>query len=328
MDSEFHYYITGIIAHRAGFTKEESTIIAYASQLVDDNAIIYNVKDKETNEIYSNYVSQTINILKPRKTLMRIYSVFHFVPGDLMAVSARRKDGKMHILNTTPNSELSQNLMYKAFTSLENNYLYRIGIATHSYVDTWAHQNFIGLNDVMNNVGMNLIPNIGHSDVFLDPDRVNRNWVDSRLLDSEINNNIRFIAAAEKLFHLYTEYLGSNKGWDTIKGVLIKIMNYPEQSDRLNGYHKIAQWLPVYNKYKHKWFEESIEQDVVGLKDSTNKLLSQFTIFKDEYWWKEGIKKEDTNWFRFQEAIKEYQAYVLVSINNICKHMGIDIRSF
>lgn len=326
MDSEFHYYITGIIAHRAGFTKEESTIIAHASQLVDDNAIIYNVKDKETNEIYSNYISQTINILKPRKTLMRIYSVFHFVPGDPMAVSARRKDGKMHILNTTPNSELSQNLMYKAFTSLENNYLYRIGIATHSYVDTWAHQNFIGLNDVMNNVGMNLIPNIGHSDVFLDPDRVNRNWVDSRLLDSEINNNIRFIAAAEKLFHLYTEYLGSNKVWSIVRNVLVKIMNYPEQSDRLDAYHKIIPWLPRYHDYK--WFSESIEQKVVGLKDSANELLSQFTVFKDEYWWRNGIKKENTDWFKFQEAIKEHQIVALTAINSMCKYMEIDAPLF
>ena len=51
---------------------------------------------------YRNHFSQTMNILKPKDQLMRIYPIFHFVPGEPDAPSARRRDGKMHILNTTP----------------------------------------------------------------------------------------------------------------------------------------------------------------------------------------------------------------------------------
>jgi len=54
MDFEFHYYITGIIARRAGFIENDAKIIAYASQFVDDNDVILNVTDRKTGKAYSN----------------------------------------------------------------------------------------------------------------------------------------------------------------------------------------------------------------------------------------------------------------------------------
>ena len=92
MDFEFHYYITGLIAQRAGFSEDDAKIITYASQFVDDNDVVLNVTDRKTGKAYSNYISQTMDILKPKKTLMRIYPIFHFVPGDPMTESARRGD--------------------------------------------------------------------------------------------------------------------------------------------------------------------------------------------------------------------------------------------
>ena len=92
MDFEFHYHITGIIAQRAGFSENDAKTIAYASQFVDDNDVILNVTDRKTEQAYSNYISQNMDILKPKKTLMRIYPIFHFVPGYPMAESVRRKD--------------------------------------------------------------------------------------------------------------------------------------------------------------------------------------------------------------------------------------------
>ena len=37
MNTEFHYYITGIIAHAAGFFPKEAKTIAIASEFVDEN---------------------------------------------------------------------------------------------------------------------------------------------------------------------------------------------------------------------------------------------------------------------------------------------------
>jgi hypothetical protein len=37
MDIEFHYHMTYIIARRAGFSPNDSYVIAYSSQYTDDN---------------------------------------------------------------------------------------------------------------------------------------------------------------------------------------------------------------------------------------------------------------------------------------------------
>jgi hypothetical protein len=323
MNSEFHYYITGIIAHRAGFSMEDAATIAYATQLVDDNTVVYKIKDRNTGETYSNYISQTVNILKPKKTLMRIYSIFHFIPGDPMAESARRKDGKMHLLNVTPNSDLSQGVMYKAFKSSTEKRLYRIGIASHAYADTWAHQNFVGFSDSFNGFDFNPTPNIGHSDALLYPDKVNKDWTDDRLVKYGVKNNDRFIFAAKNLFYKYAEYLGSDALWEPLEKELLYIME--KSGRRLSLYSIISPWLPEYDKYY--WLDKAIDQKIHGFRDFRNWFFSKITIFKDKYYWRRDVKKEDTDWYKFQEAVKDHQSEVLPLINNICKLMGTDIRS-
>ena len=46
MNIEFHYHITRLIAARAGFPPEDADIIAFSSQYVDDNSMIFEI-DKE-----------------------------------------------------------------------------------------------------------------------------------------------------------------------------------------------------------------------------------------------------------------------------------------
>lgn len=318
MDFEFHYHITGIIAYAAGFSEKETQIIAYAAQFVDDNTVIYDV------EGYLNYISQTVNILKPRKTLMRIYPIFHFIPGDPMTESARRRDGKMHILNTIPDSEISRKMMSMAFKSPVERRLYRIGIASHAYADAWAHQNFVGCNDSFNGFDLNPIPNIGHADALLYPDRIGSKWKDERLIKRRIKNNERFILAAEKLFYWYTGYLNSDVFWPPVEKALLAIMGIDNQKKRINLYSMLVPWLLPYNK--HEWFDNAIDQKVRGLKDSRNEILSKFIILKDKYYWKKDIKKEDMNWFKFQESVKDHQMEVLPLVNEVCKLMDMDIR--
>ena len=76
MDIEFHYYMTYIIARRAGFSPNDSSVIAYSSQYTDDNTEHLYIS-QDTPDAYESYISQTVNILKPQKELMRIYPVFH-----------------------------------------------------------------------------------------------------------------------------------------------------------------------------------------------------------------------------------------------------------
>jgi len=172
MDKEFHYHIVGVIARQAGFTDEEALTIAHASQLVDDNDALCTIHDKNPDDEYEVYISQTMDILKPKRELMRIYPIFHFLPGNPLAFSARRSDGKMHILTTTPGNDLARKVMKAARNDKSPHQLHRLGVAAHAFADTWAHQNFVGWYDGINGDDMNLLPNIGHADFIHHPDWV------------------------------------------------------------------------------------------------------------------------------------------------------------
>ena len=201
MNIEFHYYITKYLALEAGFDPEESEIIAYSSQYVDDNSHKFQIHTPE-NEIFENYISQTHDILKPKNELLRIYLLFHFLPGDPNSSKVRRKDGKMHLLITSPASIHAAEIFYD---SSHNSNLYSVGIAAHMMADTFSHQNFLGTFDEMNamkGVKEKLIPNIGHADAGYKPDIPNLIWNDPRLVkfNEVINNTDRLILAAKKLY--------------------------------------------------------------------------------------------------------------------------------
>ena len=337
MDTEFHYYMTGIIAKAAGFNGDEAKTIAAASEYVDENDVCLKIEDRSGGEVYENYISQTMNILKPKRRLMRIYPVFHFVPGDPADEMAYRNDGKMHLLNTTPNNEIANNLMDEAFKVPEDARLYRIGIATHAYADTWAHQNFVGWYDYFNNIGLDPKPDIGHADAEHHPDWPAHRWEDERLVKDEIDNTDRYIDAAEKIYGKYRGYLelinrNADTEWDDLCRQLITAMGpsfsgnsncYSEE--RINRYREIAPWLGDFDEAD--WFNDAIEIKVRGLKDSESGLLSMFTMLRDKLYWKDGMDKEKTDWFRFQESVKGHQKFAMGFLEKLFNKMGIDLHS-
>ncbi len=336
MDIEFHYYMTGIIARAAGFSEAEAGTIATASQYVDENDVCLRIEDRSGGSPYENYISQTMNILKPKRKLMRIYPVFHFVPGDPMDERACRTDGKMHLLNTTPGNETADSMMTEAFRAPEDTRLYRIGIATHAYADTWAHQNFVGWYDYFNNIGMDPKPDIGHADAERHPDWPAHRWEDCRLVNDEIDNTERYIDAAERIYGKYRGYLESlnrNAGaaWDDLCSWLITAMGpsfsgnsklYTEE--RISRYNKIAPWLEEFDEAE--WFDAAIETKVRGLKDSDSGLLSMFTMLHDKFYWRDGVDKEKTDWFRFQESVKEHQRFAMGHLDRLFRKMGVNLH--
>ena len=336
MNKEFHYYITGIVAHAAGFDEDEARTIAEASQMVDDNDVKFNIEDRATDESYEVYISQTMNILKPKRKLMRIYPVFHFLPGEPDCDGACRGDGKMHLLNTTPNSECANELMECAFKATADVRLHRIGVATHAFADTWAHQNFVGWFDYFNNIGLDPKPDIGHADAEHSPDWVSHRWEDDRLVDTFVDNNERFMEAAEALYDLYASHINAQKRqvnmpWDDLRPKLLEAMG-PSRSGfenrgqdvRKANYLKMAQWMGEFDE--DEWFKAAFETEVRGLPDCQKGLASTFCIIKDRYFWREDVAKEETDWFRFQEAVKAHQKDAMTLIRPRFDKMGVDLR--
>jgi hypothetical protein len=313
MDIEFHYYITALIALRAGFSKEEAYILAYASQHVDDNTDVFKI-DQGTAEAYSNYISQTSNILKAEKELMQIYPVFHFMPGnrdEIECEGAMRCDGKLHVLNTIPDNSNACAVLQAAFDDAN---LYRIGIATHMYADTFAHQNFVGYYEsfnAMKGVLGKAIPDVGHADAKHDPDLPGLIWDDKRLINKnkDICNRDRFLKAAERLFELYRRHKNPHCPSEVITADKASLsaaithaigetgghaVNGQERKNRIARYRKaIGEDFKDYDE--KEWFGVAIERK--GFLAPINPWPS--------YAWK--ADHTDSHWFKFQEAVKNHQ---------------------
>jgi hypothetical protein len=308
MDIEFHYYITFIIARRAGFKPEEARIIAYSSQYTDDNDMIHTIHKGQPDE-YSNYISQTMDITKPQKELMRIYPVFHFMPGTLTEItcdSALRRDGKFHIMNSIPDNLNSRQLLQAALYSHNP---YNIGIATHMYADTFAHQNFVGFNEGFNEmkgVIEKLIPNIGHADAKHKPDAPHLIWDDERLIPSisQIDNKKRFLDAVRCIYEKYANYLNTpNDGSNLIAQIDEAIGPYGgSKEDRIDRYKSLID--NDFIEYdKKQWFKEAV--DFVNEEIPYSSAGYNIPRSETEWMWKGNYR--ESNWYKFQEAVKTYQ---------------------
>lgn len=313
MDIEYHFYITHIIALRAGFKKEDSYKIAYSCQYTDDNNASLTIRDK-SNIPYINHISQTMDITKPEERLLRIHPFFHFFPGNTKEIvdAPSRHDGKLHLLNTIPGNSNALKLMRWAFKS---NNLYNIGIATHMFADTYAHQNFAGFKDGFNSMKgflEFLIPNIGHADAKYAPDVPGKVWTDTRLTSAfeEINNNTRFLNASEHIYGLFRLKLNPGYPKDKLSKEKTKLRTELEsaigapkkpnkdKSERLRKYLKLID-DDLVNDYREKdWFKAAVRVKAVGTTVGTGNI-------EREYWWRENYKESD--WFRFQEAVKAHQ---------------------
>lgn len=238
MDITFHYYTTFILALTAGFNKEEAYKIAYSCQYVDDNTKSYTIYNRNRT-LYNNIITQTFNPLLSEEEILNIYPVFHFLPGNYNSASKKRKDGQIDIMCTTPNNKLAKLVLRNA---LKEGDLYHIGVASHAFEDTWAHQNFSGTFNECNAVYSDIYNNfnntssdeisrynhisfyhIGHLDILDVPDQFGKVWNDYRLKNCRICNNTRFLDAAKHLLIEYSAFFCKKDNEETLKNTWTKL---------------------------------------------------------------------------------------------------------
>lgn len=287
MDSEFHYYITGIIAEAAGFTQDEAATIAYSCQFVDDNTHVIDVGD----DGFCSCVTQTLEFMRPRNEWIRIWPVFHFVPDPGAQGTSPRQDGDSHRLCTIADASFAREMLRRAVSDKGSLRLYSTGIASHAYADTWAHQNFIGAGHEFNNVPGHPLLNIGHADVLHSPDKVGHVWDDGRLCEPQIDNNSRFLDAALGLYDVYRQEDSNSTKRRGLKEFLIELMA-STQADRWAQYQQLS-WLPEYDPAA--WLGES-------LRPRGTPLAAYFLQFD----WANPDDPYDNDWCRFQKAAREY----------------------
>lgn len=325
MDKEFHYWVTGIISEYAGFPANDCQTIAYSSQYTDDNNRVVEVFDDEFDVLpsYVTHVSQTEDILQPKDDIMRIYPLFHFVPGDFDSPSPRI-DGKKHRLLTTPDSPYANDIMSYTLKNAVSRYLsgdksclHRIGISAHCYVDTWAHQNFIGWYDDMNGLPKVGWPNIGHFDAEHNPDIVNHSWKDQRLTNPDIMNNERFIGAAQRLYEHLSGFcqqvnLAPAGSWSQLATFLNSTWGL-DKASRMNSYMNHTNSLENYNDLA--WIDLAAELKTVPTDGSVI----------EKYVWKSHVDRTTTDWYKFQEAAKGHIVDAASILRPAFKQAGVHI---
>lgn len=146
-----HYYATYCIARLAGINKDASTIIANASQYVDDNSLDKEITLSDGSSFqldasaYGMYDKDNWDSSSQKK----VWLPFHFLPGNsgdnLIGKLACQKNSP--IVNEMCNYYLSQ--------STKPYYLELLGIMCHVFADTFSHYGFSGVSSKNNRVSTN-----------------------------------------------------------------------------------------------------------------------------------------------------------------------------
>jgi len=212
MNALFHYYTVYYLAEQAGFSADDSFTIAYSSQYLDNALVPYEVRTDEGT--YETLPTHHFGFWDKSRE-WTVWIPYHFFPGGPEAnspevrvaadgsrsrMAARRHDGSTNPLNVVADSARVKELLVSA---LRTRNLYRVGIALHTYADSWAHQNFSGRNEEWNRVdARSPLPPIGHAQKLRDPDRVDASWRDPRILGNEarVDGRKRQLEAAGRIY--------------------------------------------------------------------------------------------------------------------------------
>ncbi|MFW5684916.1 MAG: DUF6765 family protein, partial [Spirochaetota bacterium] len=191
------------LAREAGFDDDDADILASSSQYLDNALIAYEVK--HPGGVYETLVTHHFGFWD-RGQEWDVWIPFHFYPAGPEASRPPRRDRGVNPLDVQPNSERAKAMLVAALKSRD---LYRVGIALHTYADTWAHQNFTGRNEEWNRVDPSSpLPPVGHAQALRDPDGIDAIWSDPRLRPpgDTVSNRRRFLAAAGRIYRYLATY--------------------------------------------------------------------------------------------------------------------------
>jgi len=158
MQKDFHYAVTYIVARWADFSHKKAQIIAYASQLVDDNCD-YGTLEFDNGAMCSQIPSShKMHDYRNFRTLeqYKVWMPFHFLPGnDGLNFKQDVPGSFINKLITTSTSHTANEMVDYCLVNWKAkspDRLHRLGITLHTLSDCWAHQGFVGINHEVNDV--------------------------------------------------------------------------------------------------------------------------------------------------------------------------------
>lgn len=337
MQRDFHYNVIRILAEKAGFLPEEAQIIAYSSQYVDDaiehkpiklplisSPYFHRIKGKILDPTCTAYNGMRYIESFKKSSQMKVFLSFHFLPPE-------QYSGQKNFSYVTRHNSKFSKLLLK---QIENNFktnddrtynLISLGIALHTYADTWAHEDFSGThNHYDNNIAFvkfynqgkwltlsrtgkiksKLVPSIGHAEAGNFPDLPYLVWKFMKIKGQTfyIKNNLDiYIDAAYNIFNFLKTFTNSSKKWETFSGKLIDCLSFVNDSlnKRCDNY---AAKFPEIGFYYNK------------------NLWKNNLLFPNKYPQKTyEIKhyKPDSKWILFHKAAYEQRKFVMSNIKKL-----------
>ncbi len=334
MQIDFHYCTTRVIAEKAGFTAEDAQIIAYAAQYIDDAVDHEKMNvDGHLEFLSRRFTEKTFDpICTAHKGLQfvtdfqenvqnKIYIPFHFLPELETSTD----------LKVVQNCSLSRKLVTKAIAELSKSTgeqrimnLVRLGISLHTYADSWAHQNFSGRHNSIDNdirdistfvngewkkipflvqVEYNSLLDIGHAEASSFPDQSHLKWRYVKESDGktyERDNTLLFIDAAEHIFNIL-KGMRKEDIWSEVKSKLFECLSVEAESLEVKM-NKFQQVFPEIGFYydEEQWRNEAL------LTVERSKLFKTIKEENQKY-----VLGSDKKWFFFHFAALEQRDYII-----------------
>jgi len=168
MNKLFHYEMVKVLACKAGMEEDEAQTVAYASQFADDCAPpaefyldslppgvkcagLYNEESRLFSPVRTAHKGLQYILSLARIEQFRVLLAFHFLPpgdfgGDEKSFRAQA-DGNLagRLVNRAVNDLAEVN-----DCDMRQGRLIALGLALHSYADTWAHDDFSGIRQRYN----------------------------------------------------------------------------------------------------------------------------------------------------------------------------------
>lgn len=337
MQKDFHYYCVAVVARAAGYQPDEARQIAYASQYVDDSTESEAIPIMARGDVVKFEPVRTAHDLHRLVHMVhaiqwseqkRVYIPFHFLPP--MRFNATAPDKFCFI--TKEDSELARELVKnalmtggdsagKASPPFSRRHLCSVGIALHTYADTWSHADFSGRrsaeeNDVekiriyndktwhtilLHNVLADAAPCIGHAQAESFPDVVCENWC-CQLPDNrpvKRNNSKRFLTAAKHMYSILNDFLGAGAvnpvPWKAIEPRIAAMFAFKPKPSKMERF--------LYKAYRlHE--ESQLQQRCAVWKTSFLDLFPGGLDYDHEQWRREALEGP-TDWNNW--AIADWQ---------------------
>jgi len=348
MQKDFHYYVTAMLARYAGFTPDQSRLIAWCSQYVDDATESFQLH-LSNGRVVETTMTAHYHVKSFSTGVQRdVYECFHFPPAGL-------KNGTFSF-RTQPDPPVLKSLLEDILKEKETGsgplsneghpfWMYRLGIALHTYMDSWSHQSFSGRLHRENDVGRiysgdskgnwkrmtledwmcDLAPSVGHCQAGHLVDHPHRH-LKYQVYDPAAgsfrmkvrHNPVQFEKASKHCLKQLRKFSGSGSKWDDNEDAMKAIRflvnsKMDDAEERIMAFKKHRSYRPFRKLFsgKGKYDENGWPDEAFATIDDRPLKRAYLEKQRERFHARERDGFDGTNFRLFHKAARKQRVFML-----------------